>query len=336
MFGQRAGRRQPQRGGRGKATPYLALYACLAVAYVLVLTKPSFRRALFGLLPWGPSTGCHDGGGAGAGGGHGGHGVGQHVKLGVDLTRTPFWDKHFRDDKHAELENFANGLFLEYIGDRSLNLTRARARRLSPFFDGDNDGAVTRGEFEQFVEKFTPGPAKPAVGNVRTNTPAKNRVLLRAALVEAVAQIQRRTGGGDGGGGGGGGGGGCGVSLEARKKEWVEVLASGDLQFGGSQEFTIELWVRPEATPADVEQRGAVLLSKYNRSGRPPPTPTLLTATQHAALSLQPINASQIHFSKTLSRRSQAEVKRGPVCGPATRGKWGQYFVRLQPDEGGG
>ena len=293
MFGgQRPGatrggaRGRALRGKVGLKNQYLVVYACLAVGYLWVLANPSLRRRLFGIFRDSVHSSHSTGRGVGAGlvpshghGGHGhgghGHGVGQHVKLGVDLSRTPFWDKHFHHDKKAELDNFASALFLEYIGDRSLNLNRARARKLTPFFDSDNDGAITQTEYEQFIDKFS----KPdgSSGGLRTTDPAKLRLQLRSALVEAVARIQRRKGGGTDSSLSGGGG--CGMRLEAGKSEYLDVLQSGDLQFGGTQEFTIEMWVKPE--PVAAEQRGAVLVSKYNR------------------------------------------------------GKWGQYFVRLQPDEGG-
>jgi len=44
------------------------------------------------------------------------------------------WDKHFNRDEVPK-EQFAVGLFLEYLEDRRLNLNRGRARALSPFFD---------------------------------------------------------------------------------------------------------------------------------------------------------------------------------------------------------
>lgn len=293
MFGgQRFG--VPRRGARGGVlkgkgsgrNQYALVYVCLAVGYLWVLADPLLRRRLFGMFRSSRSN-SHNGGGGGGGGGlapsgghgdHGGghgHGVGQHVKLGVDLSRTPFWDKHFHRDKTAELDHFTNALFLEYLGDRSLNLNRARARKLTPFFDSDNDGAITQTEFEHFIDTFS-APDRPG-GAPRTDDPATKRTQLRSALVEAVARLQRRKGGGTDSSLSGGGG--CGMRLEAGKKEYLDVLQSGDLQFGGTQEFTIEMWVKPE--PVAAENRGAVLVSKYNR------------------------------------------------------GKWGQYFVRLQPDDGG-
>lgn len=235
--------------GKGVARnhQYWLLYALLAVGYLWLLGEPLLRKRLFGFF-----RSCHhdDTGGGGGGlapsgghgghghGGHGGHGVGQHVKLGVDLSKTPFWDKHFHHDKKAELDHFANALFLEDLGDRELHLNRARARKLTPFFDSDNDGAITAVEYEQFIEKFSSAPEGPAGARARPGgAPAKKRAQLRSALVEAVARIQRRKGGGadtDSGLSGGLGGGGCGMSLEAGKKEYIDVLQSGDLQFGGA------------------------------------------------------------------------------------------------------
>lgn len=299
LRGTRAATSKGHRGG-SSGKHYAVLYACLAVGYFVVLADPSVRRRLFGLAFTHRSTDGRgvDGGGHGHGHGHGhgvpsrgggghehghGHGVGQHVRLGVDLSRVPFWDKHFHNDKKADLERFSTALFLEYLGDDdgALSLNRKRARKLAPFFDSDNDGAVSRTELEQFIDKF----AKPAASSASSTRagdidPVRKRALLRSALVEATARIQRRKGGGSGDGAEISGGGGCAMRLEAGKKEYLEVQQSGDLQFGGAQEFTIELWVRPDPVPP--EQRGAVLVSKYNR------------------------------------------------------GKWGQYFVRLQPDDQGG
>ena len=48
--------------------------------------------------------------------------------------------------------------------------------------------------------------------------------------------------------------------LDRDNKEYLELVASGNLQFGGEQPFTIEAWVQPQ-----LEAKDMAIVSKYNR-----------------------------------------------------------------------
>ncbi|CAL6415380.1 unnamed protein product [Bathycoccus prasinos] len=162
------------------------------------------------------------------------------------------WDKHFNRDEVPK-EQFAVGLFLEYLEDRRLNLNRGRARALSPFFDLNNDGIVTRNEYGEFIRKFS---------HTNSEGGGDDKKLLKAALSEATRTIQSRKSGNNGGEGGRTGlsNRGCALHLDRKKRDYLEILESGDLQFGGTAPFTIELWVKPKRA-----SEKAVLVSKYDR-----------------------------------------------------------------------
>ena len=53
---------------------------------------------------------------------------------------------------------------------------------------------------------------------------------------------------------------GCGVSLDGQQSEYIELMASGGLQFAGTSPFTLEMWLMP----SDVS-KVYTLISKYNR-----------------------------------------------------------------------
>lgn len=53
---------------------------------------------------------------------------------------------------------------------------------------------------------------------------------------------------------------GCAVQLDRKEAEYVELLASGSLQFAGTSPFTLEMWVRPTDSA-----KVYTLMSKYNR-----------------------------------------------------------------------
>lgn len=162
------------------------------------------------------------------------------------------WDKHFNRDEVPK-EQFAVGLFLEYLEDRRLNLNRGRARALSSFFDLNNDGIVTRNEYGEFIRKFS---------HTNSEGGGDDKKLLKAALSEATRTIQSRKSGNNAGEGGrtGSSNRGCALHLDRKKREYLEILESGDLQFGGTAPFTIELWVKPKRA-----SEKAVLVSKYDR-----------------------------------------------------------------------
>jgi hypothetical protein len=53
---------------------------------------------------------------------------------------------------------------------------------------------------------------------------------------------------------------GCGVELDRKEAEYIELMASGGLQFAGTSTFTLEMWMMPK----DVA-KVYTLISKYNR-----------------------------------------------------------------------
>ena len=53
---------------------------------------------------------------------------------------------------------------------------------------------------------------------------------------------------------------GCGVELDRKEAEYIELMASGGLQFAGTSTFTLEMWMMPK----DVT-KVYTLISKYNR-----------------------------------------------------------------------
>ena len=144
------------------------------------------------------------------------------------------WDKHFNRDEVPK-EQFAVGLFLEYLEDRRLNLNRGRARALSSFFDLNNDGIVTRNEYGEFIRKFS---------HTNSEGGGDDKKLLKAALSEATRTIQSRKSGNNGGEGGRTGlsNRGCALHLDRKKRDYLEILESGDLQFGGPAPFSVGLW----------------------------------------------------------------------------------------------
>ena len=102
---------------------------------------------------------------------------------------TSVWDKHFNKEEVSK-EQFAVALFLEYVEDHRMNLNRGRARALSPFFDLNNDGIVTRNEYRDFIRKFS---------HTNFEGEGDDKKLLKAALSEASRMIQsRRSGAGAG------------------------------------------------------------------------------------------------------------------------------------------
>jgi len=81
-----------------------------------------------------------------------------------------------------------------------------------------------------------------------------------AALTKSLAEMHKLVNDDGSKAEGGEHGGGCGLMLDRTKKDYVELAASGNLQFGGSQAFTIEAWVKPMLSNKDM-----VIVSKYNR-----------------------------------------------------------------------
>jgi len=119
-------------------------------------------------------------------------------------------------------------------------------KKLAPHFDGNGDGHLSFEEFTAFVHNYVGGTVE-----VNTKT-------LRTALQE-VLDVMRTLEFGEGGAEESGGRG-CALSLSAKDSNYVELMNSGNLQFGGTQPFTLELWIKPSVTT-----KTPTLVSKYNR-----------------------------------------------------------------------
>ena len=161
------------------------------------------------------------------------------------------WDKYFNRDEVPK-EQLVVGLFRVFRRS-TVELKSRTARALSSFFDLNNDGIVTRNEYGEFIRKFS---------HTNSEGGGDDKKLLKAALSEATRTIQSRKSGNNAGEGGrtGSSNRGCALHLDRKKREYLEILESGDLQFGGTAPFTIELWVKPKRA-----SEKAVLVSKYDR-----------------------------------------------------------------------
>jgi hypothetical protein len=84
----------------------------------------------------------------------------------------------------------------------------------------------------------------------------------------------------------------CALSLQRRSSEYLELLASGNLQFAGTAPFTIELWVMPQATTKVADESkstaGGLGISRRRVGG---PNPSL--AAEHSRASPPALRASR-------------------------------------------
>ncbi len=162
-----------------------------------------------------------------------------------------FWSKHFFYSQNVAWDDYALSLFLEYA-DR--NVTRENVAVLSSLVDENRDGRVTLEENASFLIKFGGSRGK-GRGKGRPSDDMYNAIAQALDMVEGDQSSQKF---------GGEGGSqpdsdsvkrtyGCSVKLEAANKQYVEVAASGNLQFRGDSPFTIEVW----AKSAWLEQVGA-------------------------------------------------------------------------------
>eukprot|EP00854_Cymbomonas_tetramitiformis_P025143 gene25143-30681_t len=76
-----------------------------------------------------------------------------HVRINIDLSSVPFWQKHFSNSSVVNWNQFVECLILEHVGE-SFDLTRRQANKLAPYFDQNGDAVVTREEFAGFVRMY--------------------------------------------------------------------------------------------------------------------------------------------------------------------------------------
>lgn len=152
-----------------------------------------------------------------------------------------FWSKHFYYTQNVAWDDYALSMFLEYA-DR--NITREKVAVLSPIIDANRDGRVSLEENLSFLIKFSQSQG----GHY-----AAIREALRFAEGDSFHQSKKREEAAKGTYG-------CSVKLESANKQYVEVAASGNLQFRGDSAFTIELWCKPYS-----DGNHLTLVSKYNR-----------------------------------------------------------------------
>ena len=185
------------------------------------------------------------------------------------------WSDYFAlgNQRRVEMpyDEFAEALrayaIVEHPPD-GLNLTRRAAAAIAPYVDMNHDHKVGKGELFAFVGKFAGGEPDAArqdaavtageydeageVPNVAKYDPKRLGNAVASAL-QLVAAAGSTPGAGDASGG-------CSLHFSRKRGNYVELVNSGGLQFGGSQPFTIEMWVRPT-----IERKKMCLISKYNR-----------------------------------------------------------------------
>ncbi|KAK3269880.1 hypothetical protein CYMTET_21697 [Cymbomonas tetramitiformis] len=213
-----------------------------------------------------------------------------HVRINIDLSSVPFWQKHFSNSSVVNWNQFVECLILEHVGE-SFDLTRRQANKLAPYFDQNGDAVVTREEFAGFVrmyggnddkspkmlrkalreslglvrqlnrgggkeaspERETFGGMDKLTGSGGTTFGGMDKLTGR----ETFGGMDKLTGSGDAGQPSGGG---CGISLTRSEAQYIELENSGNLQFAGMSPFTIEMWIMPRSV-----DKSPALISKYNR-----------------------------------------------------------------------
>lgn len=154
-----------------------------------------------------------------------------------------FWSEHYHKAASVPWGLVAED-FIISTATSGMNLTHGNAALLAPYVDEDADGFVTPDEMTAFLNRF--GGVKPP-----------NQGYLEAAVEKALQHTESMHG--SVGASGKGDTSGCGLKLVHDKKNHLELVNSGNLQFPGSQPFTIEAWVQPLRRNKDM-----VILSKYN------------------------------------------------------------------------
>lgn len=170
-------------------------------------------------------------------------------------TALDFWEKHFQLKQSVDWNDFAVILLMEHAKDVQ-NLTASLAPAIAGHFDANNDGFVSRKEYNVFLRKF----------GVQGMTESL-QFAVDASLDNFWRRdpIDRRKAHPIG----------CAMYLDGQMTNHVELEASSDFHFNGAKPFAIEAWLRPHARPKNTDAEamkayrfGGVVFSKYNRARR--------------------------------------------------------------------
>ena len=170
-------------------------------------------------------------------------------------TALDFWEKHFKLKQSVDWNDFAVILLMEHAKDVQ-NLTASLAPAISGHFDANNDGFVSRKEYNVFLRKF-------GVQGMQESL----QFAVDASLDNFWRRdpMDRRKANPIG----------CALYLDGQHTNHVELEASSDFHFNGAKPFAIEAWVRPHARPKNTDAEalkayrfGGVVFSKYNRARR--------------------------------------------------------------------
>jgi hypothetical protein len=170
-------------------------------------------------------------------------------------TALDFWEKHFKLKQSVDWNDFAVILLMEHAKDVQ-NLTASLAPAISGHFDANNDGFVSRKEYNVFLRKF-------GVQGMQESL----QFAVDASLDNFWRRdpMDRRKANPIG----------CAMYLDGQHTNHVELEASSDFHFNGAKPFAIEAWVRPHARPKNTDAEalkayrfGGVVFSKYNRARR--------------------------------------------------------------------
>ena len=170
-------------------------------------------------------------------------------------TALDFWEKHFKLKQSVDWNDFAVILLMEHANDVK-NLTAALAPAISGHFDANNDGFVSRKEYNVFLRKF-------GVQGMQESL----QFAVDASLDNFWRRdpLDRRKAHPIG----------CAMYLDGQHTNHVELEASSDFHFNGAKPFAIEAWLKPHARPRNTDAEalkayrfGGVVFSKYNRARR--------------------------------------------------------------------
>ena len=170
-------------------------------------------------------------------------------------TALDFWEKHFKLKQSVDWNDFAVILLMEHAKDVQ-NLTAALAPAISGHFDANNDGFVSRKEYNVFLRKF-------GVQGMQESL----QFAVDASLDNFWRRdpLDRRKSHPIG----------CALYLDGQHTNHLELEASSDFHFNGAKPFAIEAWLRPHARPKNTDAEalkayrfGGVVFSKYNRARR--------------------------------------------------------------------
>jgi len=157
------------------------------------------------------------------------------------VDEADFWSKFFPHENSVRWSDFAVYLLMEYSkGIR--NLTSSLAPALGGHFDFDNDGIVSRKEYNRFLRTYG------ELGLEHGLQQAVDSALDNNWRRDPLDRRQRESRA-------------CAVELSSADGTHIELEASSDMQFGGAKPFFIEAWIRPRSSPTF----GGTIFSKYNR-----------------------------------------------------------------------